>query len=62
MTPDAAVLREPTVEIVRRIRSGDDRARDFLVRRYLPVLRRWARGRLPTDARSLIAIDFIHER
>ena len=41
-----------TVELVRRIRTGDGDAREMLFRRYLPLLRRWAHGRLPTYARD----------
>jgi RNA polymerase sigma-70 factor (ECF subfamily) len=38
-------------------RAGDERARDELVARFLPVLRRWAHGRLPTYARGLVDTD-----
>lgn len=48
---------EPTIEIVRRIRAGDAAAREALIRRYLPVLRRWARGRLPSSARDVSDTD-----
>ena len=41
-----------TVELVRRIRAGDGEARELLFRRYLPLLRRWAHGRLPAPARD----------
>ena len=41
-----------TVELVRRIRAGDGDARELLFRRYLPLLRRWAHGRLPAPARD----------
>ncbi len=41
-----------TVELVRRIRDGDGDARELLFRRYLPLLRRWAHGRLPAPARD----------
>lgn len=46
-----------TAAIVARIRAGDNAARDALVRRYLPILRRWAHGRLPQAARSLNETD-----
>lgn len=39
------------------MRSGDAEARDRLVRRCLPALRRWARGRLPARARDLLDTD-----
>jgi len=40
-----------------RVRDGDDGARDELVRRLLPRLRRWAHGRLPQYARDLADTD-----
>jgi RNA polymerase sigma-70 factor (ECF subfamily) len=40
-----------------RVRRGDDRARDTLVRRFLPILRRWAHGRLRGPARALAETD-----
>jgi len=52
-----AARSEPTVDIVRRIGGGDAAARDQLLRRYLPMLRRWAHGRLPASARDLCDTD-----
>ena len=40
-----------------RSRSGDQEALEILVARYLPRLRRWARGRLPRGARDLVDTD-----
>lgn len=48
---------ESTVDLLARYRSGDATARDRLVARYLPVLRRWAHGRLPQYARELADTD-----
>src|SRR5262249_11583714 len=48
---------EQTSRIIARVRDGDGRAREALLRRYLPVLRRWAHGRLPQGARSLNETD-----
>ena len=48
---------ESTATLLTRIRAGDDLAREALVARFLPVLRRWARGRLPVQARSLADTD-----
>jgi len=48
---------EPTVALIRRIRDGDSVARDTLLKRYLPALRRWAHGRLPASARDLSDTD-----
>ncbi len=43
-----------TIDLLRLSKAGDDRARDELLGRYLPRLRRWASGRLPMYARSLL--------
>ena len=45
---------ENTLALLERVRGGDDAARDLLVRRFLPGLQRWARGRLPDSARDLM--------
>ena len=42
-----------TIDLLERLRHGDDGAVNQLVERSLPPLKRWARGRLPTWARSL---------
>ena len=42
-----------TLELLEQFRRGDAKARDLLVERSLPQLRKWARGRLPQWARSL---------
>lgn len=44
---------EPTEVLIRRVRSGENIARDALMRRFLPLLRQWAHGRLPRAARDL---------
>lgn len=46
-----------TAALLARYRSGEDAARDALIERYLPVLRRWAHGRLPAYARSTAETD-----
>jgi len=51
---DAPLSGGTSVDLVRRARGGDERALADLFRRYLPVLRRWARGRLPAAARDLV--------
>lgn len=55
--PDRPHSLESTGFLLGRIRSGDLRARDRLIRRYLPGLRRWASGRLPAAARELLSTD-----
>jgi len=43
-----------TSELVERAKKGDGRALDALMARYRPRLERWASGRLPGYARSLL--------
>lgn len=45
---------ESTRVLLDLIRGGDEEARERLVRRFLPGLTRWARGRLPGSARELM--------
>jgi RNA polymerase sigma factor (sigma-70 family) len=44
---------ESSFELLERARSGDTEALDRLLARYLPVLQRWASGRLPRWARDI---------
>src|SRR5262245_28514818 len=53
MSPDL----ETTVHLLALVRQGDTAARERLISRYLPVLRRWAHGRLPSYARDLAQTD-----
>ncbi len=48
---------ETTARLIERARRGDGDAIESLFRRHAPVLRRWARGRLPGWARSFIDTD-----
>jgi RNA polymerase sigma-70 factor (ECF subfamily) len=57
MSADAHTVIEPTVDLIRRIRAGDAHAREQLLRRFLPLLRRWAHGRLPRRLRDLNDTD-----
>jgi RNA polymerase sigma factor (sigma-70 family) len=58
-TTDAAALRtelmdpESSVVLLERVRQGDKDALETLLQRYVPALRRWARGRLPRWARDM---------
>jgi RNA polymerase sigma-70 factor (ECF subfamily) len=54
--PEPAPLNS-TLVLIDRARTGDDSARDALLRRFLPALRVWAHGRLPADARGLADTD-----
>ncbi len=46
-----------TTALLKRYQGGDAGARDQLINRYLPILRRWARGRLPRYGRDLSETD-----
>ncbi|MEM7704548.1 MAG: sigma-70 family RNA polymerase sigma factor [Pseudomonadota bacterium] len=46
-----------TTNLLRQIREGDVQARNEIIERYLPLLHRWARGRLPASARDLSETD-----
>lgn len=48
---------ETTMVLLDRIRVGDPVAREMLLARYLPILRAWAHGRLPANARGLADTD-----
>ena len=48
---------ESTASLLELTRQGDVAARDRLARQYLPILMRWARGRLPVWARDLSDTD-----
>lgn len=53
-TPPASAEALATNELLRLAKGGDARALERLVARYLPRLQRWASGRLPMRARSLL--------
>lgn len=48
---------ESTTLLIGRMRAGDNTARDRLIARYLPMLRKWAHGRLPSYGRDLSETD-----
>ena len=48
---------DTTAELLGRARSGDSDAEHLLLTRFLPLLQRWARGRLPGTARGLAETD-----
>ena len=51
-----------TGELLQRAKGGDERALDTLLARYRPRLERWASGRLPGYARSLLdTADLVQE-
>lgn len=48
---------ETTAILLEKVRAGDGEARDRLLARCLPILKRWAHGRLPSYARNLEETD-----
>lgn len=48
---------ETTQTLLLHVRRGDDEALNRLYSRYLPILTRWARGRLPAGVRGLATTD-----
>jgi len=46
-----------TLQLLERVRGGDEEALEVLVQRYVPRLKRWARGRLPIEARGAVDTD-----
>lgn len=50
---DAPVDPAKTADLIERAKDGDREAVDILFARHLPLLRRWATGRLPHWARDL---------
>lgn len=55
MNPETGL--ESTAQLLALVRSGDCEAQDRLVRRCMPLLRRWAHGRLPRAARGMVDTD-----
>jgi len=50
---DASVDPAKTADLIERAKHGDHEAADILFARHIPLLRRWASGRLPHWARDL---------
>ncbi|MCB1052051.1 MAG: RNA polymerase sigma factor [Acidobacteria bacterium] len=48
---------ETTAHLLDRVQSGDADAQEKLFQRFLPLLQRWARGRIPLQARSFSETD-----
>ncbi|TDR20564.1 RNA polymerase sigma factor [Marinicella litoralis] len=48
---------ESTATLLAKVKDGDKMARDQLCSTYLPMLKRWAHGRLPAYARDLAETD-----
>jgi RNA polymerase sigma-70 factor (ECF subfamily) len=59
---ERTISSDETIELLARIKSGDAEALDRLMARLIPVLRRWAHGRLPTSARSAMdTVDLVQD-
>jgi len=54
---DSAGAPESTVELLARARAGDEAALNEVFARAIPLLKRWASGRLPRWARDMIDTD-----
>jgi RNA polymerase sigma factor (sigma-70 family) len=50
---DGAIALNSTAALIRSARDGDARARHVLLKRFLPLLLRWAHGRLPITLRDV---------
>jgi RNA polymerase sigma-70 factor (ECF subfamily) len=50
---DGPLSAEATVELLDRVKKGDQEALNLLLARVIPRLRRWAHGRLPQSARGM---------
>ena len=60
--PPAGDTPSSTTDLLRRAKDGDRGALESLAARYLPRLRRWASGRIPTRARNLFdTVDLVQE-
>jgi RNA polymerase sigma-70 factor (ECF subfamily) len=53
---------DDTADLLDRARAGDEAALDILFERHVPLLRRWAHGRLPRWARDIAdTTDLVQE-
>jgi len=65
--PDPSPIADATAslatrELLQRAKQGDARALEGLMQRYVPRLQRWASGRLPMFARSMLdTVDVVQE-
>ncbi|MGE5235764.1 MAG: RNA polymerase sigma factor [Acidobacteriota bacterium] len=55
--PPSASALESTASLLELVREGNIDARERLIARCLPLLRRWAHGRLPNMARGMVDTD-----
>lgn len=57
--PPGTLAGDPSADLIRRAREGDRATLELLMRRHLPSVSRWARGRLPAWARDSMNTDDI---
>jgi RNA polymerase sigma-70 factor (ECF subfamily) len=55
--PDQAAGMETTSSLLIQVRQGNGEARNRLLERFLPPLRRWAHGHLPARMRGVMETD-----
>lgn len=53
VSADSEALADTTYQLLERAKGGDGEALDALFARHIPILRRWASGRLPRWARDI---------
>ena len=59
---ERTISADATIQLLDRIRNGDAEALNRLLERLIPVLRRWAHGRLPDAARNAMdTVDLVQE-
>jgi RNA polymerase sigma factor (sigma-70 family) len=53
VSADSEALADTTYQLLERAKGGDGEALDVLFARHIPILRRWASGRLPRWVRDI---------
>ena len=60
--PQRPLDAEATIDLLDRVKDGDQAALEVIFERCLPALRRWAHGRLPPSARGMQdTADLVHD-
>src|SRR5688572_25766817 len=62
LEPERPFSPAETVELVQRAKDGDEHALEQLIARVRPRIQRWAHGRLPRGARSMLdTVDIVQD-
>jgi len=62
LEPERPFSPAETVELVQRAKDGDEHALEQLILRVRPRIQRWAHGRLPRGARSMLdTVDIVQD-